>query len=108
MGLMSDDDWDFLDEDFAAIRDDDAVEIVIRRGNTVLPAQTVRITGTGGQASRDQSEGAAESRDRVLIKGAIDLDIQPKDRFTHVTQLYTVVSPPDRRAGQTTAEATRT
>lgn len=104
---MSDEDWAMIAEDLAAIREDNAVMIAIRRGNTTLAAQTVRIVGTGGQAGRDASEGAAETRDRVLIKGAIDLDIQPGDRFTLSGQVHVVVSPADRRAGQTTAEATR-
>jgi hypothetical protein len=104
---MSAEDWAALAADFADIRGDDAVAIVVRRGATALPAQTVRLTGTGGQGARDASDGAAEHRDRVLVKGAIDLDIQPGDRFTVASQVYTVVSPADRRAGQTTAEATR-
>lgn len=105
---MSAEDWAAIGADFADIRGDDAVSIVIRRkGAADLVAQTVRITGTGGQGARDASEGAAEHRDRVLIKGPIDLDIQPADRFTLGGQIYTVVSPADRRAEQTTAEATR-
>lgn len=103
---MDANDWAAIAADFAAIRGDAPVSITIRRGTTVLPPQTVRLTG-GGRAmgTRDRSEASASSVDRALIVGPIDLDVQPDDEFTHGGSVYVVTAPIDRRAGQTTVEA---
>lgn len=63
------------------IRDGRSESIVIRRGSSTLPAQTVRIARRAQGGQRRDSDGAEEVRGDALVLGDTDLDIQPKDRF---------------------------
>jgi hypothetical protein len=103
--VISSDDLTQMRADKDEIRSDNTVSVVIRRGDTSLPAQTVRIALAGGWGRRLDSKGGEEARGRVLISGAIDLDIQVDDRFTVSGVLYRVTFVrPDRRI-DTVAEA---
>ena len=98
MGLMSSTDWAAMSTDLQAVRDDNAVSIIIRRGATTLAAQTVRVAGvTTGR--RADSDGGNQAVGAVTVLGAAALDIQVVDRFTVAGILYEVeYVHPNRRA----------
>ncbi|MGD9729961.1 MAG: hypothetical protein AB7R40_22190 [Nitrospiraceae bacterium] len=105
MGLMNSGDWAAMASDLQAVRDDNAVSITIRRGNSTLAAQTVRIARRSGYQRQD-SAAATQATTAVVVMGAVALDIQVDDRFTHGGLLYEVgFVRPNRRAA-TVAEAT--
>jgi hypothetical protein len=92
-------DWDQVATDLAAVRGENEEDIVIRRGNTTLDAQGVRVA----RLSRGRihtGDGSRESRGGVVVMGGSDLDIRPDDRFTDANGvLYRVVIVrPNRRA----------
>lgn len=103
MGSASD--WARISEAMAAIREMNAIDIVLRRGTTTLAAQRVRIERQGTQARAADSAGAEQVSTAVVILGAIDLDIQPQDRFTLNGQLYEVTLIRPNRLTATQAEA---
>lgn len=106
--MMSAVDWERQRADLMAIRGDNAVSIVIRRGNTTLAAQTVRIARKGvGRSRRQGGEGVTEAAGAVTMLGDIDFNIQVDDRFTVAGILYRVsfVYPNKRAATQAEAEA---
>lgn len=105
MGLMTPARWAKMRADFAAVRDDNAVSIVIRRGNTTLPAQSVRIAGVTSMARIDSSDGSSQAVGRVTILGASDLNIQVGDRFTTGGNLYEVEFVHPNRQVKTQARA---
>ena len=98
-------DWARISEAMAVIREMNAVDIVLRRGTTTLGALRVRIERQGTQARSADSAGAAQASGVVVILGAIDLDIQPQDRFTLNGQLYEVTLIRPNRLAATQAEA---
>jgi hypothetical protein len=80
MGIM---DWDQAAADLALVRQDNEVDITIRRGDTTLNPQPVRIARAGGAQGRERdSEGAQQVVGRVVVLGPKTLDVQPGDRFT--------------------------
>ncbi len=90
--------------DALALRDDNAVSITLRRGNTTLAAQIVRLLKRKGGTLVSSPDGV-ETRAPVLVQGATTLNIQIDDRFTVGGVLYRVIFvQPDRRA-HTIAEA---
>lgn len=93
-------DWTQVAADLAAVREENEVSITIRRGSATLDAQDVRIARVGGRSRLSQGDGTQESRGRVVVMGAVDLDIQPDDRFNDgAGVLYRVVLVrPNRRA----------
>lgn len=98
--MLSAADWAQMQADRRAIRDDNPVAIVLRRGATTVPAQTVRLTRAGVSGRIVEGRQTQESRGRVLVWGDTTLDIQPEDRFTTAGVLYRVVLVrPNRRAG---------
>lgn len=102
--MMTASDWAAMRVDLLAVRDDNAVSVVIRRGNTALPAQAVRIAQRGG--SRPAATNAAERvAGGVLVLGDVALDIQPGDRFNANGLLYEVVGVRPNRRAATVAEA---
>lgn len=105
MGLMNSGDWAAMASDLMAVRDDNAVSVALRRGNSTLPAQTVRIARRGAAQRRD-SAGATQATTAVVVMGATTLDIQVADRFTHEGILYEVVFVRPNRRAATVAEAT--
>lgn len=104
--MLSSDDWASMAADMGEVRGDNEISIVIRRGETVLASQDVRITMGGGSAHVAQGRQTEESAKPVLIFGPPALDIQSGDRFNDGGGvLYTVVLVrPNRRIG-TSAEA---
>ena len=69
--------------------------IELRRNGATLPAQTVRIERRGGQSPVvADSAGATQTETRVVIVGAVDLDITVGDRFNDANtgDLYEVQS----------------
>lgn len=81
---------------------DHAVSIVIRRGDTTLAAQQVRIEMAKGSTRENLREGvySEETRSRVTIVGGIDLDIQKDDRFNTLGSLFRVTAvQPNRQIG---------
>lgn len=106
MGLVNVDDLELMHDDLMAVRDDRSASIVIRRGDTTLGAQTVRIArlSSGGLRDTDVSE---ETRAKVVVLGDTGLDIQIADRFTDQGVLYrvTFVRPNRRVAVMAECEA---
>lgn len=101
MGLMTDRDWAAMTADLAAVRDDNAVSVTIRRGNSTLAPQTVRVAGAqgAGQSREQRSDGATQATGFVTILGAPNVDIRVDDRFSVDGILYEVVYVhPNRRA----------
>lgn len=88
--------------DFQAIRDHNPVSIVIRRGSSTLTAQTVRLARMGANAAtRKDAGGIEQSEQRIVILGAVALDIELGDRFTTDGDLYEVdFIRPNRRAAR--------
>ncbi|MGD9099822.1 MAG: hypothetical protein PVF45_05025, partial [Anaerolineae bacterium] len=60
-GLLGSDDLAQMAADLMAVRDDNAVSMVIRRGDTTLDAQSVRLARTGSQGRENESRGAQQS-----------------------------------------------
>ena len=88
------------------IRDDRAVSIVIRRGGTTLPAQTVRIARGGNiQAGSTDTAGVQAAIVPVVVVGDAGLDIRPNDRFTVGGVLYEVTAIHPNRDHGTQAQA---
>lgn len=90
--MLTSADRDAMRADIIQIRDERPVEIVIRRGETTLEAQTARVEGAVSRRGRSSSgDQAREQRGDVLVLGDTELDIQVKDRFTANGILYEVV-----------------
>jgi len=76
---------------------DNSTPIAIRRGDTTLAAQTVRLVFSGGGES--ESEGFERGVAGVRVFGDTTLDIQRGDRFTVADNLYTVTAVTPNMAG---------
>lgn len=88
--MLNSDDFTQMQTDLLAIRDDRPAEVWLRRGNTDIPSQTVRIARAGSRGQRRQNVAGEESRIDVIVLGAVDMDIQIGDRFTDGGILYEV------------------
>lgn len=96
-----------MQSDLLRIQQDNEVEIKVRRGQTTLPIQKVRIAkGGGGQAGRSDSQGIQAILSFVTVLGPVDLDLRPGDRFTTGSSVYEVRSLHPNRMVATIAEAT--
>jgi hypothetical protein len=104
MPIMTDDDLAEILRIRAAIREDRPASIVMRRGETSLAAQTVRIARLSS-GSRFRSEAGAESRGGMLVSGAPDLDVALDDRFTLEGAVYRIKFVRPNRDTGTQAEA---
>ncbi len=82
---------DFYRERLRKIRARNEVSLQIRRGNTTLTAQSMRIEYAGSRGARLQSDAARSAEQAVFILGEPDMDIQPEDRLTHESHLVRVV-----------------
>lgn len=89
----------------AEILADRPASLALRRGETTLAAQTVRIARLRN-ASRSQTEAGREWRGGVVVVGAPGLDIQVDDRFTVEGSVYRVQFVRPNRDTGTQAEAT--
>lgn len=104
MGSASD--WARIQQAMTAIRDMNAVSLVLRRGTTTLAAQSVRVERKGTiQARTADGVGAEQETGSIVLLGAIELDIQPQDRFTLDGRLYEVTLVSPNRLAATQAEA---
>jgi hypothetical protein len=103
--MISPDDLTQMQNDLLSIRDDNPVSIVLRRGNTDRPAQTVRVVRSSGKAAEPSSGGASEKQGSVLVIGSTSLDIEPEDRFTISGQVYRVTYIRPNRIVSKVAEA---
>jgi len=90
--------------DLKAIRDDRPASVVIRRGETTLAAQTVRIARVG-RGYRFISGQGREDRANVLAMGDTTFDVKVDDRFTHEGTVYQVIFVRPNRDAAITAEA---
>jgi len=97
--MLSEADWARMRDDLAAVRGDNEVNIVVRRGDATLDPQPVRIARSGGVSQTRDSAGAQQATTRVVVLGATTFDVQPGDRFTVEGVLYQVTfGRPNRRA----------
>ena len=92
--------------DLQAIRDDRPVSIAIRRNNSTLAVQIVRIARGGNvQAGVTDTEGLQAAVGAVVVVGDAALDIQPGDKFTVAAALYEVIAIHPNREHGTQAQA---
>ena len=98
-------DWTAARADMRAIRADNEVSIAIRRAETTLTAQLMRIEIAGSRGMRLQSDAARQSQQAVFILGEHDMNIAVEDRLTYNSILYKVVFVQPDRLACTIAEA---
>lgn len=95
--------------DLGEIIADNAVTITIRRQNTTLPPQTVRVEKAGqSRGRRVTAPGSEETRSDIVVAGPLTLDIKKDDRFTIDGAMYRVVEvrPNQQQGIQAQAELT--
>jgi hypothetical protein len=102
--MLSAGDWQLMRDLAAQVRSDRSQDVELRRGDTTLDPQEMRIEAVG-RGSRLQSDAARESKTAVVIFGDIDLDIAVDDRFTLEEMLFQVVFVSVNRDIDTQAEA---
>ena len=98
-------DWAQIRTDLLAVRDSNAVSLVLRRGSTTLTAQTVRVERLGLQSRQAGSAAGQQNTTGVVVMGDTTLDIQIGDRFTSSSVLYEVKFVRPNRRAATMAEA---
>ncbi len=100
-------DWTAAQADMRAIRADNEVSVAIRRGESSLTAQLMRIEYAGGSTRgfRLQSDAAREANQAVFILGEPDMNIAIDDRLTYGSILFRVVFVQPNRLACTIAEA---
>ena len=104
--MLSSDDLAQMQTDLAAVRGDREESITIRRGDSTLGAQNVRIARVRGSGRRVDSDRGQEIRGQVIVMGGVDLDIAPGDRFNDGEgDLYRVVFVRPNQSAAVTAEA---
>jgi hypothetical protein len=101
--MLTDSDRAQMAGDLLEVREDNPASLAIRRGESSLLAQSVRIARLSGGGQR-QSLGGKESRAGVVVLGAVSLDIQVGDRFTYGGILYRVNFIRPNRTAATMAE----
>lgn len=104
--MINGDDLTRMRADALALRGDNPVSVVIRRGGASLAAQTVRVARAGlGTGMRRDSAGAEQAVVRVIVMGDTSFDVQPRDRFTAGGILYEVTAVRPNRTAAVVAEA---
>lgn len=100
MGQIFDDmDRQNIADAFAEVRSDNERSIALRRGQTTLQAQQLRVAMAGSQA-RTQEVPFDHAAGQAVLMGAADADVQPGDRFALAGSTYVVeLVNPDRRFG---------
>lgn len=86
------------------IRARNEVSLQIRRGETTLAAQLMRIEYAGSRGFRLQSEAARAAQQAVFILGEPDMNIADGDRLTYGGKLILVVFIQLNRLAATIAE----
>ena len=102
--MLSASDWEMMRNLAAQVRTDRSFDVELRRGDTTLDAQEMRIEAVG-RGYRLQSDAAREAQAPVVIFGAPDLDIAVEDRLTLEDVVYRVVFVSVNRDIDTQAEA---
>lgn len=97
--------WSASAEDMRAIRKDNEVSLVIRRNETTLSAQLMRIEIAGTRAMMAMSDAARQAKQAAFILGEPDMDIKIDDRLTYNNILLKVVFVQPNRLAATIAEA---
>jgi hypothetical protein len=97
--------WDEMAKDLREIRAENEVSIAIRRGDTSLTAQVMRIEYAGARGFRLQSDAARQAAQAVFILGEPDMNIAVDDRFTYGNVLFQVAFVQPNRLAATIAEA---
>lgn len=95
--MMTSADLDAMRADMDAIRADNAFDLVLRRGETTLGTQCVRVAGgtTGVRVGGVQIDERAAA---VVLLGDVAMDVQIGDRFTlHDVMFQVTFVRPDRR-----------
>ena len=95
----------FYRERLRIIRGRNEVELQLRRGETTLAAQPMRIEMAGLRGYRLQSDAARASQQPMFILGEHDMDIAVDDRLTYNSILVRVVFIQPNRLAGTIAEA---
>ena len=87
------------------IRARNEVSLPIRRGETTLTSQLMRIEYAGSRGFRLQSDAARAAQQALYILGQPDMDIAVGDRLTYSNILLQVVFIQPNRFAATIAEA---
>jgi hypothetical protein len=87
------------------IRGRNEISLAIRRGESSLSAQLMRIEYAGVRGFRLQSDAARQAQQAVFILGEPDMDIAVDDRLTYGGVLFRVVFVQPNRLAATIAEA---
>lgn len=87
------------------VRGENEQSIAIRRGETTLAAQDMRVEMAGGRASQLQSAAAREARQPAFVLMEYDADVEKEDRFNWNGLLLRVVFVQPNRLAATIAEA---
>ena len=98
--------WYQLAEQLRFVRAQNEVSIALRRGETTLVSQPMRIEEMGRFGYRMQSEAGRQGQIKVYILGEPDMDIQPEDRLTYGNHLIKVEFIQPNRLAATIAEGT--
>lgn len=99
MTIMTDEDKVEIRRAFEEIIEDRPATITLRRGETTVAPQQVRIARTRSSAYF-RGEGSKESRAGIIVCGAPDMDILLDDRFTLEGSKYQIrFVRPNRDAG---------
>lgn len=96
-----------VNADLMKIRDERAESITIRRGDSTLSVQTVRIEKVQSYGLQVRSLNGKEYRATILVLGDTDLDIAVEDRFNDASgNLNMVIYVNPNHDACTVAEAT--
>ncbi len=98
-------DWDAAANDLRAVRAENEVTLPIRRANSTIATQPMRIEYAGARAYTLQSEAARSAQQALFILGEPDMDIQKGDRLSFNGELIRVVFVQLNRLAATIAEA---
>jgi hypothetical protein len=98
-------DWTMSAEDMRAIRKDNEVSLAIRRNETILSAQLMRIEIVGSRAMMAMSDAARQAKQAAFILGEPNMDVAIDDRLTYNGILLQVVFVQPNRLAATIAEA---
>lgn len=98
-------DWTQAQKDMRAIRAENEVSVAIRRGDTTLSAQSMRIEYAGTRGFRLQSDAARQASQAVFILGEPDMNIAVDDRLNYGGVLFQVAFVQPNKLACTIAEA---
>lgn len=97
--------WTQISADLRRVRAENEVSVALRRGDSTVTAQAMRIEYAGARGSRLQSDAARQAQQAVFILGEPDMDIAVDDRLTYGSVLFQVVFIQPNRLAATIAEA---